>query len=110
MSSDDELSPRSQRALRFKPTAPVTPDGSESDPDDAEEVEKKADHNYERPRIQWDRMIITINKGKMDDDERKEMIAAGARDFMESSGLHKLLGHKSCETDCGLWKLVRDWW
>ena len=29
---------------------------------------------------------------------------------MESSGLYKLPGHKSCETDCGLWKLVRDWW
>ena len=53
--------------------------------------------------------MITINKGKMDDDERKEIIAAGALVFMESSGLYKLPGHKSCETDCGLWKLVRDW-
>ena len=41
MSSDDELPPRSQRALCSKPTAPVTPIGSESDPDDVEEEEKK---------------------------------------------------------------------
>ncbi len=60
MSSDDELLPRSQRALHSKKTVLVTPDGSESDPDDAEEVEKKADHSYARPRIQWDR-IITID-------------------------------------------------
>ncbi len=46
----------------------------------------------------------------MDDDERKEIIAAGARAFMESSGLYKLPGHKSRETDCSLWKLVRDGW
>ena len=32
-------------------------------------------------------MIITINKGKMDDDERKGIIAAEARAFMESSEL-----------------------
>ncbi len=70
MRSDDELPPRSQRVLRSKKTAPVTPDGSESDPDDAEQVEKNADRSYARSRIQWDR-IITINKGKMDDDERK---------------------------------------
>ncbi len=95
MSSDDELLRRSQRALCSKKTAPVTPDGSKSDPDDAEEVEKKVDHSYECPGIQWDR-IITINKGEMDDDERKEIIAAGARAFMESSGLYKLPGHKSC--------------
>jgi hypothetical protein len=109
MSSDDELPPRLQRALRSKPSAPVTPIGSESDPYDAEEEEKKVDHSYARSRVQWDRMI-TINKGEMDDDERKEISAAGARAFMESSGLYKLPGHKSCETDCGLWKLVRDWW
>ncbi len=42
----------------------------------------------------------------MDDDERKEIIAAGARAFMELSWLYKLPGHKSCESDCGLWKLV----
>ncbi len=88
MSSNYELPPRSQSALRTKPTAPVTPIGSESDPDDAEEVEKKVDHSNARPRIQWDR-IITIDKGKMDDDERKEIIAAGARAFMESNGLYK---------------------
>ena len=36
MSSDDEdVAPRS------KPTATVTPEGSESEPDDAEEEEKK---------------------------------------------------------------------
>ena len=87
MSSENALPPRSQRALRSKPTAPVTPIGSESDPDDAEEEEKKVDHSYARRRAQWDRMI-TINKGKMDDDERKEIIAAGARAFMESSGLY----------------------
>ncbi len=80
MSSDNKLPPRSQRTLRSKPTAPVTPIGSESDPDDAEEEErwcweKKVDHSYACPRIQWDRMI-TINKVKMDDDERKEIIAA----------------------------------
>ncbi len=83
--SSDELPPRSQRALRSKKTAPVTPDGSESDPDDAEEVEKKADHSCARPRIQWDR-IITINKGEIDDDESKEIIAAEAHAFMESAG------------------------
>ena len=59
------------RALRSKPTAPVTPIGSKSDPDDAEEEEKKVDHSYARPRIQWDR-IITINKGEMNDDEKKD--------------------------------------
>ncbi len=68
--SDDELPPRSQRAPRSKPTAPVTPIGSESDHDDAEEVEMKVDCSYSRPRIQWDR-IIAINKGEMD-DERKD--------------------------------------
>ena len=70
MSSDDGRPPRLQRALRSKPTAPVTPIGSESDSDDAEEVETKVDCSNERPGIQWDR-IITINKGKMDDDESK---------------------------------------
>jgi hypothetical protein len=79
MSSNDELLSLSQRAMCSKPTAPVTPIGSESDPDDAEK-KKKVDHSYARPRIQWDKMI-TINKGKMDDDERKEIIAAGARAF-----------------------------
>ncbi len=84
MSSDDELPPRSQRAQQSKPTAHVTPIGSESDPDDAEEEEKKVGHSYARPRIQWNRNI-TINKGTMDDDERKETIPAGARPFMKSS-------------------------
>ncbi len=51
MISDDELLPESLRAPRSKPTAPVTPDGSESDPDDAEEEEKKVDRSYARPRI-----------------------------------------------------------
>ncbi len=64
MSSDDELQPRLQRALRSKTTAPVTLIGSKSDPDDAEEEEKKVEHSYARPRVQWDRMI-TINKGEM---------------------------------------------
>ena len=54
--------------------------------------------------------MLTINKGEMDEDEIKEKISAGARAFMESSGLYKLPGHKSNETDCGLWKRVRDWW
>ena len=101
MSSDDELPPRSQRALRSKPTAPVTPIGSKSDPDDAEEVETKVNRSYARPRVNWVRKL-TINKGKMYDDERKEILAAGARAFMESSWLYTLPGHKSCETDCGL--------
>ena len=68
MSSDDEFPPESQRSPRSKPTAPVTPDGSKSDPDDAEEEKKKVDCSYARPRIQWVRML-TINKGEMDDDE-----------------------------------------
>ena len=67
MSSNDELPLRSQCALHSKPLAPVTPIGSESDLDDAKEEEKKVDHSYARPRVQWDRMI-TINKGEMDDD------------------------------------------
>ncbi len=47
-----------------------------------------------------------IDKGKM----AKEKNAAGARAFMESSGLYKLQGQKTNATDCGLWKLVMDWW
>ena len=104
MSSDDEdVAPRS------KPTATVTPEGSESEPDDAEEEEKKVNRSYARTRVKWVRML-TINKGEMDEDEIKEKISAGARAFMESSGLYKLPGHKSNETDCGLWKRARDWW
>jgi hypothetical protein len=109
MSSDEELSPESQCFPRSKPTAPVTPDESESDPDDAEEEEKNVDHSYARPRIMWVRKL-TINKGEMDDDEAKEKIAGGARAFMESSGLFKLPGQRTNATDCGLWKLGRDWW
>ncbi len=58
MSSDDEVLPnlpQSQCAQRSKKTVPVTSDGSKSDPDDAEEVEKKVDSSYARPRIMWDR-------------------------------------------------------
>ncbi len=94
MSSDDELPPPSQRAPRSKKTAPATPDGSELDPDDAEEVEKTVNRSYARPRIMWVRKL-TINKGEMDDDEAKEKIAAGSRAFMESSGLYKLPGQKN---------------
>jgi hypothetical protein len=57
--------------------------------------------------------MLTINKGESrecDVDERKEKVAAGALAFMESSWLYKLPGHKSSKTDCGLWKLVRDWY
>ncbi len=52
MSSDEKLSPRSQRAPRSKKTDPVTPDGSESDSDDVEESKKgselqlRASQNY----------------------------------------------------------------
>ncbi len=104
MSSDDELPPPSQRAPRSKKTAPATPDESESDPDDAEEVEKTVNHSYARPRVNWERKL-TINKGEMDDDEAKEDINAGAREFMESSWLYKLQGQKTNATDCGLWLL-----
>ena len=100
MSSDDELPPRSQRALRSKPTAPVTPIGSESDPDDAEEEEKTVNHSYARPRVNWVRKL-TINKGEMDEDEAKERINAAARAFMESSGLYKLPGQRTNAPDCG---------
>ncbi len=34
----------------------------------------------------------------------------GARAFMESSGIYKLQDQKTNATDCGLWKLGRDWW
>ena len=102
MSSDDELLPRLQRALRSKPSAPVTPIGSESDPDDAEEEEKKVDHSYARPRVQWDRMIM-INKGGMDDDERKEIIAAGARALWNQAGWisYQVINHARLIVVCG---------
>ena len=102
MSSDDELPPRLQRALRSKPSAPVTPTGSESDPYDAEEEEKKVDHSYARSRVQWDRMI-TINKGKMDDDERKEIIAAGARALWNQAGFisYRVINHARLIVVCG---------
>ena len=109
MSSEEELPSPSPRAPRSKKTAPATPDESESDPDDAEEVEKKVNRSYARPRVNWVRKL-TINKGEMDEDEAKERINAAARAFMESSGLYKLPGQKTNATDCGLWKLVRDWW
>ena len=44
MSSDDDLPPSSQRAPRSKMTDSVTPVESESEPDDAEEGEKKVEH------------------------------------------------------------------
>ncbi len=52
------------------------------------------------------------NNGEMDDDKAKEKVAAGARAFMpvELSGLYKLQGQRTNATDCGLWKLGRDWW
>jgi hypothetical protein len=71
-----------QRAPRSKPPAPVTPDGSEPEPEDVEVEEKKVDSIQARLRVQWVKRL-TINKGEMDDDERKEKIAAGARVFME---------------------------
>ncbi len=101
MSSDDELPPSSQRAPSSKKTAPATPDESESDPDDAEEEETKVNRSYAHPRVNWVRKL-TIHKGEMDDDEAKDKIAAGAREFMESSGLYKLQGQKTNAADCGL--------
>jgi hypothetical protein len=62
MSSNDELPSPSQRALRSKMTAPVSPVESESEPDDAKEEETKVNRSYARPRINWVRKL-TINKG-----------------------------------------------
>ena len=94
MSSDDELPSPSQRAPRSKKTAPATPDEFESASDDAKEVETKVNRSYARLRVNWVRKL-TMNKVKMDDDEAKEKINAGAREFMESSGLYKLPGQKN---------------
>ncbi len=71
MSSDDELQPPSQRAPSSKKTALATPDESKSDPDGAEEEEKTVNCSYARSRVNWVRKL-TINKGKMDEDEVKE--------------------------------------
>ena len=62
MSSDDDLLSPSQHAPRSKMTDPVTPDESESEPDDAEEEEMKVNHSYACPRVNWVRKL-TINKG-----------------------------------------------
>jgi hypothetical protein len=89
MSSDEELPPPSQRAPRSKPTAPVTPDESGSDPDDAEEVEKKVNHSYARPRVNWVRKLL-LTKARWMKMKQKKKTAAGAREFMESSKFYKL--------------------
>ncbi len=44
----------------------------------------------------------------MDDDARNVRIAQGARAFMEAGKIYKLPDHKSCATDFGLWKLVKE--
>ncbi len=62
---------------------------SESDPDDAEEVRKKVNHSYARPIIQWVRKL-SINKGKMDDDEAKRKL------LLEPVHLWNQAGFTSC--------------
>ncbi len=61
MSSDEDVLSPPQRALGSK-TAPVTPDGSESEPDDVEEEEKNIGHSYARPRIRWVRMALLASR------------------------------------------------
>ncbi len=94
-------------ASSSKDRAPVTPIGSESDDDD---VVKKKTPKYKRPRVKWDR-VLSISKGQgaeMDDDESNALILAAAREFMESSKLYKLPGHKSNATNLGMWKLAKE--
>ncbi len=53
-------------------------------------------------RIQWDK-IITINKGEMDDDERKGITAARARAFMNQAGCisYQVINHARLIVVCG---------
>ena len=82
---------RPRDASCFKDRAQVTPEGSESD--DGDDSAKKKARKYKRPRVLWE-TVVSIAKGaeaEMDDDERKEQIAQGARAFMEAE-----IGRASC--------------
>ncbi len=45
----------------------------------------------------------------MDDGQVKAQVLEAALAFMEVGNIFKLAVHKTCETDCGLWKLLKEW-
>ena len=82
---------------------------SQSDAEKAE-VSKKA-RDYKRPRAEWT-TVLTHNKGEaatIDEDEMKLQILQAANQIMEASRMYKLPGHRSKETDLGMWKQKRPW-